>query len=126
MINVYWEDVLKEVLNKGSKHLLTNLGEENEEKPRSRRRSGKTRRRKRMYRLGEKFKHIHFSKREAECMVHLLKGKSVRGVAKLLGLSPRTVEFYVVNMKNKVNCRTKFELVDLVMDSDFLGGVDFG
>ncbi len=123
---MYWDDVLKEVLNKGSKHLLTNLGEENDEKPRPRRRSGKTRRRKTMYRLGEKFKNIHFSKREAECMVHLLKGKSVRGVAKLLGLSPRTVEFYVVNMKNKVNCRTKFELVELVMDSDFLGGVDFG
>jgi DNA-binding CsgD family transcriptional regulator len=123
---VYWDDVLKEVLNKDSKHRFTNLGEENNEKPRRRRRSDQTKRRKIMYQLGEKFKNIHFSKREAECMVHLLKGKSIRGAAKLLGLSPRTVEFYVANMKNKVNCRTKFELVELVMDSDFLGGIDFG
>jgi len=78
-----------------------------------------------MYNLGKKFKNIYFSKREAECMVHLLKAKSVRGVAKLLSLSPRTVEFYLKNMKRKLNCNTKFELIDLVAKSEFLDNIDF-
>lgn len=77
------------------------------------------------YGLGLKYGDIYFTKREAECMVLLLKGKTIDGVAKLLQLSPRTVEYYVKNMKAKIGCRTKFELIDLVHDSDFLKNIDF-
>ena len=78
-----------------------------------------------MYKLGIKFKDISFSRREAECMSHLLRGRSIRGAAKKLGLSHRTVEFYVKKMKKKLNCNTKYELIALVVDSDFLQNVDF-
>ena len=78
-----------------------------------------------MYKLGNKFKNIHFSKREAECMSLLLRGRSIKGVAKKLAISHRTVEFYVRNMKRKLNCKTKYELIDLVIDSDFLKNIDF-
>lgn len=73
-----------------------------------------------MYGLGEKFKDVYFTKREADCMTRLLRGKTIEGVAKELDLSPRTVEFYIKNMKKKLNCKTKFELIDLVLESDFL------
>jgi DNA-binding CsgD family transcriptional regulator len=78
-----------------------------------------------MYKLGNKFKHIHFSRREAECMVHLLRGRSIRGTAKKLGISHRTVEFYVKNMKKKLNCKTKYELIAIIVDTDFLQNIDF-
>ncbi|CAL7961747.1 hypothetical protein GAMM_250068 [Gammaproteobacteria bacterium] len=58
-------------------------------------------------------------------MVWLLKGKTINSIAVLLDLSPRTVEYYIKNMKAKIGCRTKFELIDLVYASDFMESVDF-
>jgi len=77
------------------------------------------------YGLGSKYGSAYFTKREAECMVLLLKGKTINSVASILNLSPRTVEYYVKNMKSKLGCRTKFELVDLVYASEFMKNVDF-
>lgn len=77
------------------------------------------------YGLGSKYGSTYFTKREAECMVLLLRGKTIGSVANILKLSPRTVEYYIKNMKSKLGCRTKFELVDLVYASDFIKNVDF-
>jgi DNA-binding CsgD family transcriptional regulator len=77
------------------------------------------------YGLGDKHGSAYFTRREAECMVLLLKGKTINSVAYALKLSPRTVEYYIKNMKSKLGCRTKFELVDLVYASDFIKNVDF-
>ncbi len=78
-----------------------------------------------VYRLGSKHGTVYFTRREAECMILLLKGKTINSVATILNLSPRTVEYYVKNMKSKLGCKTKFELVDLVHASDFIKGIDF-
>jgi DNA-binding CsgD family transcriptional regulator len=77
------------------------------------------------YRLGAKHGNKYFTKREAECMVCLLKGKTIASVAAILKLSPRTVEYYIKNMKVKLACRTKFELIDLVRASEFMKNLDF-
>ena len=77
------------------------------------------------YGLGNKYGDAYFTRREAECMVLLLKGKTINSVADILELSPRTVEYYIKNMKSKIGCRTKFELVDLVYASEFMKNVDF-
>ena len=77
------------------------------------------------YGLGSKYGDAYFTRREAECMVLLLKGKAINSVADILELSPRTVEYYIKNMKSKIGCRTKFELVDLVYASEFMKNVDF-
>lgn len=50
------------------------------------------------------------STREKECIKLLVKGKSTKEIATLLGLSPRTVEHYLENIKNKFNCLYKNEL----------------
>jgi DNA-binding CsgD family transcriptional regulator len=123
----YWDMVLKEVLNKDVPNQVftfTNIGELKKKnleanKLVSRRKEVK------IYRLGARYKNIYFTRREAECMVWLLKGKTIRRVAMELGLSPRTVEFYLKNMKAKLNCQTKFELVELILESEFLSSVDF-
>jgi DNA-binding NarL/FixJ family response regulator len=47
------------------------------------------------YGLGTKYGSAYFTRREAECMVLLLKGKTINSVANILKLSPRTVEYYM-------------------------------
>lgn len=77
------------------------------------------------YALGNKHPGIYFTRREADCMVHLLKGKTVGKIATSLHLSPRTIEFYLRNMRSKLGCRSKFELMEIVSESDFLRNIDF-
>jgi len=130
---MYWDKVLNEVLlDKKSSQLpkvrFTNIGtiETNHNTP-----SGPTNQLKQKslavykhknknYDLGPKYDGVYFTKREAECMTLLLKGKTINKTAVILNLSPRTIEFYLKNMKAKLGCRTKFELVELVLESDFL------
>ncbi|MEI8055402.1 MAG: helix-turn-helix transcriptional regulator [bacterium] len=76
------------------------------------------------YKLGAKHGGRYFTKREAECMACLLKGKTIANVAAILKLSPRTVEYYIKNMKAKLLCRTKFELIDLVRASEFMENLE--
>ncbi len=117
---MYWDKVLNEVLNKNTLRLFTL-------KPYYHKKEIKTnyRRIRGMYKLGGKFNDIYFTRREAECMVQLLNGKTMRGAAEILNLSVRTVEFYVKNMYKKLNCHSKAELIDLVLQSDFLNSIDF-
>ena len=44
---------------------------------------------------------IRLSKRETQCLEFLTCGKSMKEIAYLLNLSPRTVEFYLQNLKKK-------------------------
>jgi len=78
-----------------------------------------------MYSLGEKYNNLYLTRREAECMIWLLRGKTVNGTATELKLSPRTVEFYLKNVKNKLGCRTKFQLADAVASTDLMRQVSF-
>lgn len=71
------------------------------------------------YSLGKKFKNIHLTRQEARCMVCLLRGNSMKLAANALGLSARTVEYYVNNIKKKLRCRTKAELIGQVIETPF-------
>lgn len=50
------------------------------------------------------------SSREKECMRYLVNGLCTKEIAAHLKLSPRTVEFYLENIKNKLSCWSKHEL----------------
>lgn len=60
--------------------------------------------------------HARLSKREIECLQLAVRGKTMREIASLLGLSVRTIEAYMENIKLKFNVATKSELIDLVFD----------
>lgn len=77
------------------------------------------------YTLGEKFPNVYLTRREAQIMFYFIHGMSTGPVASLLDLSRRTVEFYINNMKIKLGCQFKSELIGKIMDSDFLKLVDF-
>lgn len=71
------------------------------------------------YYLGKKHHSVYFTQREAECMTAMISEKTNIKIGAKLNLSPRTVEFYLQNMKKKVGCRTKKELLCKVLDSEF-------
>ncbi len=54
---------------------------------------------------------IKLSKREKECLSAYLDDFRMQDVAYKLGLSVRTVEFYLTNIKNKLDCSDKAELL---------------
>jgi len=74
---------------------------------------------KRFY-LGKPYESIYFTAREASCMWHFLNNKTIIEAAAALQLSPRTVEFYANNMKTKLSCYSKAELVKRVLKSEFI------
>lgn len=63
------------------------------------------------YALKSSEKDIYLSKREAQCIFHLSHGKGVKEIGQLLCLSPRTVEFYVNNLKEKTGDVSKQALL---------------
>ncbi|MCH9644305.1 MAG: helix-turn-helix transcriptional regulator [Gammaproteobacteria bacterium] len=67
------------------------------------------------YYLGEHYNNVYLTSREAQCVYHMLQGCTIKDTAKHLSLSPRTVEFYVKNMRLKVNAVSKSELLEMLM-----------
>lgn len=61
------------------------------------------------------------SGREKQCMQLLLKGKSAKETAAFLKLSHRTIEFYFENIKNKLTCSSKQEILSLAKNFEELG-----
>lgn len=60
------------------------------------------------------------SARQQECLFWLVRGKTFREIAVLLGLSLRTVEAYIECIKNKLGCYTKGQIIEKAIDSGFL------
>ncbi len=52
--------------------------------------------------------------REAECIYHLSLGHTARETARHLGLTYRTVEYYLANIKDKLRCTKKSEIISLL------------
>ena len=62
----------------------------------------------------------HFSPRELECLFCMLRGMSAKQIGNFLGLTKRTIEFYIDNIKNKVGCSKKSQLLDLALEKGYL------
>lgn len=61
---------------------------------------------------------LWLTKQEAECAHYLTLGNSLKEVAKLMKISPRTVESYINKIRNKTNCHNKSELINFFRNSD--------
>ena len=64
---------------------------------------------KRFY-LGDEFNNDYLTGKELEILVYLYNGKKQVETAKLLFVSEKTIEKHIENIKNKLKCRTMFEL----------------
>jgi len=70
-----------------------------------------------------KLKRMHLSEdfyltaKEFECCAYLLKGKSVKSIAQIAKISPRTVESHINSAKLRANCATKSKLIDYMSNN---------
>jgi DNA-binding CsgD family transcriptional regulator len=51
------------------------------------------------------------SHREQQTLFYLLRGKTAKEIGCILNISPKTVEYYIENLKNKFNCHSRSELI---------------
>jgi DNA-binding CsgD family transcriptional regulator len=63
------------------------------------------------YFLGGYFDNIYFTPKEMDCLTLLYENQTIQQIAKRLDLSPRTVESYINNIKQKTSCFNKTALV---------------
>lgn len=49
--------------------------------------------------------------KQLACIINLMEGKTAKEIAKILGVSYRTVEGHITKLKIKFNCRTKNDLI---------------
>jgi DNA-binding CsgD family transcriptional regulator len=61
------------------------------------------------------------SSREKEILKYMIDGLSASAIAAMIHLSPRTVEHYVINIKNKLDCFSKAELIQKGNEFNLLG-----
>lgn len=72
------------------------------------------------YYLGSKFPGLYLSWQEARCVFYFIQGLTHIQTSQVMHISHRTISSYTHNMKLKLCCRNKDELVRLIMDSDFM------
>jgi len=125
----HWEDILKEVLNR---QLLKSTFDwpSHKKSPHKQIRESKQAHyttenppkqppTTRYYLPSKAHKSIYLTPRETDCVIYLLQGNTMRKTAKILGLSNRTVEFYMAKIKKKFACRSKAELIKQLIEMDF-------
>jgi len=69
------------------------------------------------YYLGGKYSHIYLTRREAECLWYLSRGRTSKEAGRIMNLSSRTVESYITNLKVKTGTHWKNELIDIFLQS---------
>lgn len=124
----YWKSVVKEVLNKKDRNyrfIYTNLREQQSVVPEIltlEERESPAYLSKGMPRfyLGDQYPNIYLTGRESICAYYLAQGKNIREISVEILLSIRTVEFYIKNIKRKMRCKKRSQLVGLIVEMDFL------
>ncbi|SMY38179.1 MULTISPECIES: PAS domain-containing protein [Photobacterium] len=69
--------------------------------------------------LTSKNSDIYLNTRESEVLFLTLYGKKPQSIAKNLNVSVKTVETYILKLREKFNANSKIELIDLALDLGF-------
>lgn len=63
---------------------------------------------------------LYLTMREAQVVLLSMMGKTAKEVSRRLGISFRTVEYYLENVKRKLDCDSKREAINRLLCSNFL------
>ena len=61
---------------------------------------------------------VELSKREIDCLAAIFKGLSAKKISDNLQLSKRTVESYIENLKIKMNCNNKADMIKAILNNN--------
>lgn len=64
---------------------------------------------------GEK---VRLSRRQQECLFFLVRGKTAKEIGRILSLSHRTVEYYFDEIKNKLGCQSRREVIAKMLSDE--------
>ncbi len=67
-----------------------------------------------------KAKEYNLTVRELDCIDWTLMDKTAKEIANILNISARTIEDYLNNIRHKLNCQTKLELIKKVKSMDII------
>ncbi|MBU0455875.1 MAG: helix-turn-helix transcriptional regulator [Pseudomonadota bacterium] len=62
---------------------------------------------------------VKLSVKEGECVYYLLRGMTAKEIGEIVHRSKRTIEGHFLNIKNKLNCSKKSELIEKLWESGF-------
>jgi DNA-binding NarL/FixJ family response regulator len=110
-ISVLWRDVIKSVKDDTIKKTLSNDSPKKINSKENKQRYAFSK---------DEQEIIYFTPREIDATLLLQKNYTVKEIAEELKLSARTVEFYVKNIRTKLKCTSKAEVVKFVSHPDFL------
>lgn len=77
------------------------------------------------YSLSSYYCPLPLTQKQQVCLFWLIRGKSLKEIAKILQLSPRTVECHLDTIKIKLNCQYKSEIIEKAIASGFMHYVPF-
>lgn len=66
------------------------------------------------------YSELCLSEKQSECLFFLLRGKTAKEIAVILQLSSRTVEDHLGEIKSKLKCRTKSEVIEKAIASGYM------
>lgn len=72
------------------------------------------------YHIQNEYPKSELTKREAQCLFYLLRGKTQKQIGKIFNISHRTVEHFISNIKSKFGCTSKAELIDYAISKGYL------
>ncbi|MBX9706016.1 MAG: helix-turn-helix transcriptional regulator, partial [Gammaproteobacteria bacterium] len=75
------------------------------------------------YILGTQFSDLKLTDRQSEVLFYLLRGKTVKQIGLLLGISYRTVDEYMEQLKHKFGAINRHELIDKAISFGFLNTI---
>jgi DNA-binding CsgD family transcriptional regulator len=72
------------------------------------------------YKINTQHGVVTLSKKEAECVLYMLKGLKSKEIAKEMELASRTVDNHIENIKNKLNCSNRSQLSSILVKGGFI------
>ncbi len=62
----------------------------------------------------------HLTPQELICWFFILRGKTSKQIAQAMKISPKTVDFHLINIKNKLNIKYKKDIIDYAFANNLL------
>lgn len=80
--------------------------------------------RRKRFDLGEKFNNYYLTRREFEVLNFVIEGLSAKNIARQLNISSRTVEKNIDNIKSKLRCKKRSELVAICIKIGIISNIE--